>query len=272
MNIPGKEIIRSSEEEAVVRVMAGENWHGLVLWTIEQGLGGIENLALIPGKSGTAPIQNIGAYGVELKDVFEACEALEISTGKIRRFTGAQCRFGYRDSYFKGEGKGKYIIVALELRLTKKHHRLSTSYGAIGQELDAMEITEPAPGDIAGAVIAIRERKLPNPALIGNSGSFFKNPVIDRGRFESIRLRFPDLPGYPQKNETQVKVPAGWLIEQCGFKGYRRGDAGVHANQALVLVNYGRASGQEILQLARSIQQAVREKFSIELQPEVNIL
>ena len=271
INLRGREVIRETDEDVTIRAMAGENWHDLVLWSLEQGYGGIENLALIPGKSGTAPIQNIGAYGVELKDVFEACTAVEITTGQERRFDWEQCRFGYRDSFFKREGKGKYIIVSLELRLTKKNHRRSTSYGAIETELSERGISDPTPSDIAAAVIDIRRRKLPDPSELGNSGSFFKNPVISGSRFEELRERFAQLPGYPQGDGT-IKVPAGWLIEQCGLKGYRSGDAGVHQKQALVLVNYGGASGQQILQLARHIQEKVQEAFSIELQPEVNII
>lgn len=271
INLRGREVIRETDEDVTIRAMAGENWHDLVLWSLEQGYGGIENLALIPGKSGTAPIQNIGAYGVELKDVFEACTAVEITTGQERRFDWEQCRFGYRDSFFKREGKGKYIIVSLELRLTKKNHRRSTSYGAIEAELSERGISDPTPSDIAAAVIDIRRRKLPDPSELGNSGSFFKNPVISGSRFEELRERFAQLPGYPQGDGT-IKVPAGWLIEQCGLKGYRSGDAGVHQKQALVLVNYGGASGQQILQLARHIQEKVQEAFSIELQPEVNII
>ena len=271
INIPGKEIIRETPEEAVIRAMAGENWHELVLWTLDQGLGGIENLALIPGKAGTTPIQNIGAYGVELKDVFEACEAIEIETGALKRFDRDQCRFGYRDSFFKRAGKGKYIIVSIELRLSRKNHRLSTSYGAISNELQQRGITRPTPSDIAQAVISIRQQKLPDPSKLGNSGSFFKNPVISNSHYASLKEDFPELPGYPQQDDG-MKVPAGWLIEHCGFKGFRSGDAGVHQRQALVLVNYGNASGMELLNLAQNIQEAVLAKFSIALQPEVNII
>ncbi len=271
INISGREIIREDSREVIIRAMAGENWHELVLWSLKQGFGGIENLALIPGKAGTAPIQNIGAYGVELKDVFEACTAMDMQTGSLKRFDKDQCRFGYRDSFFKREGKGRFIILSLELRLTKKNHRRSTSYGAIEQELTSRGISDPSPGDIAEAVIAIRQRKLPDPARLGNSGSFFKNPVIPLSLFEKLREKRPDLPGYPQEDAT-VKVPAGWLIDQCGLKGFRSGDAGVHQKQALVLVNYGGASGEDILRLARHIQETVKEEFSIELQPEVNIV
>jgi UDP-N-acetylmuramate dehydrogenase len=271
INILGREIIREDSREVIIRAMAGENWHELVLWTLEKGYGGIENLALIPGKAGTAPIQNIGAYGVELKDVFEACTAMDVKTGALKRFDREQCRFGYRDSYFKREGKGRFIILSLELRLTKKNHRRSTSYGAIEEELISMDISDPSPGDIAKAVIAIRQRKLPDPARLGNSGSFFKNPVIPLSLFEKLKEKHPDLPAYPQEEAT-FKVPAGWLVDQCGLKGFRSGDAGVHQKQALVLVNYGGASGKDILNLAHHIQEKVWQEFSIELHPEVNII
>lgn len=271
INLRGREVIREDEGEVIIRAMAGENWHELVMWALEQGFGGIENLALIPGKTGTAPIQNIGAYGVELKDVFVACTALDIKTGALKRFDREQCRFGYRDSFFKREGKGRFIILSLELRLTRNNHELSTSYGAIEAELRARSISDPSPWDVAEAVIDIRRRKLPDPSQLGNSGSFFKNPVIPASLLEKLREQHPDMPGYPQE-EGSVKVPAGWLIEQCGLKGYRTGDAGVHKNQALVLVNYGKAGGEDILQLARHIQAAVKARFSIELQPEVNII
>ena len=271
MNIQGKEILKDDGQTVIVQAMAGENWHELVMWSLSMGLGGLENLALIPGKCGTTPIQNIGAYGVELKDVFYACEALEIATGRIRRFTPEECNFGYRDSFFKREGKGAYIITSIALRLSKTNHKLSTSYGAIQSELSQRGIENPTPLDVAEAVIAIRQSKLPDPKVLGNSGSFFKNPVISTTEYTALKNRFPELPGYPQKDEM-TKVPAGWLIEKCGFKGYRKGDAGVHVKQALVLVNYGTASGQELLELAQSIQDKVRNTYGIELIPEVNII
>lgn len=271
MNIQGKTILQDDGQTAIVQAMAGENWHELVMWSLSMGLGGLENLALIPGKCGTTPIQNIGAYGVELKDVFHACEALEMSTGQLRRFTSEDCNFGYRDSFFKREGKGAYIITSIALRLTRTNHKLSTSYGAIQSELSQMGITEPTPPDVAQAVIAIRQSKLPDPAVLGNSGSFFKNPVIGTEQYTALKKRFPELPGYPQ-NEGMTKVPAGWLIEKCGFKGYRKGDAGVHEKQALVLVNYGSASGKELLDLAHSIQDKVLRTYGIDLIPEVNII
>jgi UDP-N-acetylmuramate dehydrogenase len=271
INIPGKEIVREAGNEVVLRAMAGENWHELVMWSLQQGFGGLENLALIPGKAGTAPIQNIGAYGVELKDVFESCEALDMATGKVQRFDREACRFGYRDSLFKREGKGKYIIVSVDFRLTRNEHQLHTSYGDLQKELQGAGVTNPGPSDVARAVIAIRRRKLPDPAQLGNSGSFFKNPVIAQTLYDALKTRFPELPGYPQAG-GEVKVPAGWLIERCGFKGYREGDAGVHAHQALVLVNYGRASGQDLLQLSLNIRKAVLREYSIALQPEVNVI
>lgn len=271
INIRGKKVVKQNNREVVIRAMAGENWHELVLWTLEKGFGGLENLALIPGKAGTAPIQNIGAYGVELKDVFVACEAVEIASGNLRRFEEEDCKFSYRDSLFKGPEKGNYIIVSLELRLTRKEHEVSTSYGDIENELQDIGISDPTPMDIARAVIAIRQRKLPDPANLGNSGSFFKNPVIPHDQYQKLKQAIPEIPGYAQ-NGGGFKVPAGWLIEKCGFKGFRSGDAGVHDKQALVLVNYGNASGKEILDLAINIQQAVFDKYGIELQAEVNII
>lgn len=271
INIQGKEILSEVGQTAIIRAMAGENWHQLVLWSLSKGLGGLENLALIPGKCGTTPIQNIGAYGVELKDVFYACEALEVATGKLRRFSADDCKFGYRDSFFKQKGKGKYIITSVELQLTRKKHNLSTSYGAIQDELNRRGISKPTPLNVAEAVIEIRKSKLPDPKVLGNSGSFFKNPVIPTSHYNTLKERFPELPGYPQDGDM-VKVPAGWLIEKSGFKGYRKGDAGVHQKQALVLVNYGKASGKELLNLARRIQKEILDTFGITLMPEVNII
>ena len=266
----GREIVSEAGDTVIVRAMAGENWHELVLWTLEQGLGGLENLALIPGRAGTAPVQNIGAYGIELKDVLVALEAVEIATGALKVFDREACRFGYRDSVFKQAEKGKYIIWSIDLRLTRAGHHIQTGYGDISRELETAGVSDPGPAEVARAVMAIRRRKLPDPAELGNSGSFFKNPVVSEAHFARVREAFPDLPGYPQA-EGGVKVPAGWLIERLGFKGLRRGDAGVHRNQALVLVNYGSASGREILSLANEIRQAVRAEFSIEIEPEVNI-
>ncbi len=267
----GREIVSQTADKVMVRAMAGENWHELVLWTLEHGYGGLENLALIPGKAGTAPVQNIGAYGVELKDVMHGLQAVEVANGELRHFDKESCRFGYRDSVFKQAEKGRYIIWSIDLELTRSGHEIRIGYGDIAGELQAGGVQNPSPMDVARAVMAIRGRKLPDPAKLGNSGSFFKNPVIPQPHFAKLRESYPDLPGYPQ-GESGVKVPAGWLIEQLGFKGARRGDAGVHRNQALVLVNYGSASGADILALANEIRAAVRERFAIEIEPEVNII
>ena len=266
--LKGINVIREDDKTVIVEAMAGENWHDFVCWTLEQGYGGLENLSLIPGNVGTSPIQNIGAYGVELKDVFKSCTAFERHNLTQRTFTHEDAQFGYRSSFFKTTGKGQYVIFAVQFRLTKKGHVINTSYGAIKEALGNKEST---PQNIAHAVISIRQSKLPNPAELGNSGSFFKNPVISKAQFDQLLTTFPKLPYYPQEN-GEVKIPAGWLIDQLDFKGKRIGDAGVHKNQALVLVNYGNASGQEILALAQKIQAAVKESFNISLEAEVNIL
>ena len=266
--LKGINVIQEDDKTVIVEAMAGENWHDFVCWTLEQGYGGLENLSLIPGNVGTSPIQNIGAYGVELKDVFESCTAFDRHNLTQRTFSREDAQFGYRSSFFKTKGKGQYVISAVQFRLTKKGHVINTSYGAIKEALGNKEST---PQNIAHAVISIRQSKLPNPAELGNSGSFFKNPVITKVQFDQLLTTFPNLPSYPQEN-GEVKVPAGWLIDQLGFKGKRIGDAGVHKKQALVLVNYGNASGQEILALAQKIQAAVKESFNISLEAEVNIL
>ncbi|WP_430966098.1 UDP-N-acetylmuramate dehydrogenase [Spongiimicrobium sp. 2-473A-2-J] len=271
INIKGIEIVEEDEDHVILKVMAGENWHQMVLWTLERGYGGLENLSLIPGSAGTAPIQNIGAYGVELKDSFESCTAMEIANQELKQFSKEACRFGYRDSFFKNEGKGKYIITSLCLKLTKRNHKLNTTYGAIEAELQKKGITHPTINEVSQAVISIRKSKLPDPKELGNSGSFFKNPVLDKSEFDRFHQRYADAPYYKVSEDT-YKVPAGWLIEQCGFKGKRYGDAGVHKRQALVLVNYGSASGKEIMDLADKIQKSVLDKFNIRILPEVNII
>lgn len=271
INLKGITVVEENEREVFVKVMAGENWHSLVLWSLDQGYGGLENLSLIPGNTGTAPIQNIGAYGVELKDVFAGCTAMEIDSGELIGFDLEACQFGYRDSYFKNEGKNKYIITSVTLRLTKNDHSLNTGYGAIEEELKTMGVVYPTIRDISNAVIAIRQRKLPDPKEIGNSGSFFKNPVISKKTFEKLRKRHSNVPFY-EVEEGLYKIPAGWLIEECGFKGRRYGDAGIHKNQALVLVNYGNATGMELLQLAERIQEEVHKTFKIKIASEVNII
>ena len=271
IDIKGKEIISETEEHVILKVMAGENWHEMILWCLEKDFGGLENMSLIPGNTGTAPIQNIGAYGVELKDVFQTCEAMNIQNQEIQIFSKKSCNFGYRDSYFKNDGKGKYIITSVTFKLSKKHHTMNTSYGAIEAELEKQNINTPTIKDISNAVIAIRQSKLPDPKKLGNSGSFFKNPVISKADFDKFLQNNPSAPFYELTNNT-YKVPAGWLIEQCGFKGKRFGDAGVHEHQALVLVNHDNATGNEILTLANKIINAVKEKFSINIIPEVNII
>lgn len=269
----GLEGIQKLEEDnnhILLRVGAGMLWHQLVLYCIEKEYAGIENLSLIPGTVGAAPIQNIGAYGVELSEVFESLEALEISTGVIKEFKKEDCAFGYRDSVFKNKLQGQYIILYVTLRLYKQPI-FHTSYGTIQATLTARGIKQLSIKAISDAIIQIRQQKLPDPALIGNAGSFFKNPIVNQNMATKIKNEYPNLPIYPQP-DGQVKLSAAWLIEQCGWKGYRRGAVGIYPNQALILVNYGGATGQEIYQLAQEIQQSVFKKFDITLVPEVNIL
>ncbi len=271
VNLKGKYIISQDTSHALVTAMAGENWHELVQWALAHNLGGIENLSLIPGNVGSAPIQNIGAYGVELKDVFERCTAVHSKTKKQKTFSLKACKFGYRTSIFKEKEKGNYIITSVTLKLTKNNHKINTTYGAIESYLQEQNIKDPTIQDVSNAVIAIRKSKLPDPAEIGNSGSFFKNPVIPKQAFNTLQQKYPNMPFY-KVSEDQYKVPAGWLIEQCGFKGKRFGDAGVHTKQALVLVNYGSATGKEILELSNKIQETVKKQFDIALENEVNII
>jgi len=271
INTKGIETIKEDEQHLWLKAQAGEVWHDFVLYTITQNLGGLENLSLIPGKVGSSPIQNIGAYGVEIKDTFHSLEALNLETLETTIFYTKDCKFGYRESVFKKELKGKYLITAVTFKLKKTPHTLHTTYGAIQQELDAMNIENPTIKDVSNAVIAIRQSKLPDPKEIGNSGSFFKNPIISKELYQQLTEKNPEIPHYPV-NETEVKVPAGWLIEHSGLKGFRKGDAGVHTKQALVLVNYGNASGQELIDLAHFVQQTVFEKFEIKITPEVNII
>ncbi|MEL6810623.1 MAG: UDP-N-acetylmuramate dehydrogenase [Bacteroidota bacterium] len=271
IDLKGISIHSEDETQVILEVMAGENWHDFVQYCIANNYGGVENLSLIPGNVGTAPIQNIGAYGVELKDVFESCTAVEIETREEKTFRKEDCKFGYRNSIFKNEAKGKYIITSVLFKLTKIDHKKSTSYGAIQQKLEERDIKDPSIKDISEAVIAIRQSKLPDPAELGNSGSFFKNPVIGAEAFQEFRSKHPGAPFY-EVSATEFKIPAGWLIEQAGFKGQRFGDAGVHKYQALVLVNYGDATGNEIWELALRIQKKVKDDFGIYIEPEVNII
>ncbi|NMH29372.1 UDP-N-acetylmuramate dehydrogenase [Flavobacterium silvaticum] len=271
INLKGKRIIHEDENYVLIEAMAGENWHEFVLWTIDQDFGGIENMSLIPGNVGTTPIQNIGAYGAEIKDTFVSCEAMEITSGNSRKFTKEECDFGYRESIFKHREKDKYIIISVVFKLTKHNHKINTGYGDIQKELEKTGISEPTLKDVSNAVIAIRKSKLPDPKELGNSGSFFKNPIVPISTYQKAVADYPEMPHY-KVSETEVKVPAGWLIEQAGYKGKRIGDAGVHKNQALVLVNYGNATGQEILALSREVQQAVFDKFGIGIEAEVNVI
>lgn len=270
INLKGIKIIQETENYVYIQANAGENWHEFVLWTLSRDFGGLENLSLIPGNIGSSPIQNIGAYGVELKDHFVSCEAIDIQTTEMTNFNAEECDFGYRNSIFKNKVKGKYIITSVTLKLSKKDHQLQTNYGSINEALTEIGITTPTIQDISNAVIRIRQQKLPDPQELGNSGSFFKNPIISAGAFHELQHEFPEMPNY-KISENEFKIPAGWLIDRAGFKGYREGDAGVHKNQALVLVNYGTATGTDILNLAKKIQDKIQTQFKIALEPEVNI-
>ncbi|MGQ7945151.1 UDP-N-acetylmuramate dehydrogenase [Flavobacterium sp. WC2509] len=271
IDLKGKKIVKEDDAFVWIESQAGENWHQFVLWTIDQNFGGLENMSLIPGNVGTTPVQNIGAYGTEIKDTFISCEAINILTQEIKTFTNAECDFGYRESVFKNEVKDQYIITSVIYKLTKRNHKINTSYGDIQAELAKNNITTPGLKDVSNAVIAIRKSKLPDPAELGNSGSFFKNPILLKTDFEPIHQKFPEMKFF-DISATEVKVPAGWLIEQAGLKGKRFGDAGIHKNQALVLVNYGGATGQEILDVSKTVQDTVFDKFGINIEAEVNVI
>ena len=267
MQNKGISILEETASHVLIEVQAGENWHELVLWALENDFGGIENLALIPGSVGAAPIQNIGAYGVELSSVFHRCKALDLASLSFNEFDKAACEFGYRSSVFKTHLKGKAIITRVQFKLSKKNHQTHTQYGTLQASLQGKEMSIQ---NIAASVIAIRKSKLPDPTQIGNSGSFFKNPVIPVNQFKQLQENYPEIPHYPDTAE-KIKIPAGWLIEKLGYKGKRFGDAGVHEKQALVLVNYGNAKGVELLNLAQQIQEQVVQNFGIQLEVEVNI-
>ena len=267
--IEGICIIEDNENDIIVEVGSGVVWHDFVMWSVNQELSGIENLALIPGTVGASPVQNIGAYGMEAKDSITKVHTLEIKNKKVKIFSNKDCEFSYRNSIFKKEKEKKFIITKVEFRLSKEHFN-RTEYGAIEEELKKLKL-KANPATIAKAVIKIRNRKLPNPKVLGNSGSFFKNPVIETSEFNVLKKEFPEMIGYTISN-SQTKVAAGWLIDNAGLKGYRKADAGVHKNQALVLVNYGNASGNEIINLAKVIQQKIKEKYGISIEPEVSIL
>src|SRR5258706_2121236 len=268
-SILGKKIIHDTDEAVLLEVQSGENWHSLVMHCVQNNWGGIENLSLIPGTVGAAPMQNIGAYGKEVREVIEKVEAVELSTGRVKPFTNEECTFGYRESIFKSDLKEKYFISSVTLTLSKKNHRINTSYGALSDTLIKMNITQPTIKNVSDAVIKIRSEKLPDFKLLGNAGSFFKNPEVSEDQFSKLQSDFPIVPHYPANQG--VKVPAGWLIEQCGWKGKTFNHVGVHEKQALVLVNYGDATGEEIFSLAQRIISSVREKCLITLTSEVNI-
>lgn len=268
--LTGIELLYEDDAHYYVLAHAGTNWHTFVTWCVNNNYAGLENLSLIPGNVGASPMQNIGAYGVEVKDLITEVSAYHIKEKRIQRFTNQDCAFGYRESVFKRALKGQYIILSVTFRLHKQA-KLNTSYGAIEQELLAAGIQQPSIKDVADAVIRIRQSKLPDPAIIGNAGSFFKNPVIDINVFERLKSQYPQMPSYPA-GSTSMKLAAGWLIEQCGWKGYRKLDAGCHSKQALVLVNYGSASGKALLDLSEAIIDSVADKFGITLEREVNIL
>lgn len=272
INIQGIEVVREDDDHVYLTAGAGVNWHELVMFCVEKGYAGMENLSLIPGTVGAAPMQNIGAYGVELEQIFDSLTAVHVLTGERRRFAHADCSFGYRESVFKRELKGQYIIASVTFKLNKRPI-FHTRYGAIQETLTEMGVSDDqlTIKAISEAVIRIRRSKLPDPNEIGNAGSFFKNPEIPEAQFKALKTDYPDMPGYPV-SEDVVKVPAGWLIEQAGWKGYRSGDAGVHTKQALVLVNYGNASGQQLMELAKQVQTSVMDKYGVAISPEVNVI
>ena len=269
-NIKGKEIISQNQQSIFLKIGAGENWHELVMYCVDNGWGGIENLSLIPGNTGTAPMQNIGAYGVEIKETFLELEALEISSGKIVKFNNSDCEFGYRESVFKNKMKNQYIILNITLEL-KKNPVLNINYGDVKAILESQNIKNPAIKEVSNAIIRIRQSKLPDPKKIGNSGSFFKNPLVSLNQLELIRKNYPNVVNY-EINENEFKIAAGWLIERAGWKGKKFNNYGVHEKQALVLVNYGLANGMEIFDLSEKIILDIKDKFGITLEREVNII
>lgn len=270
MNNKGIEIVNDSKNSVQIKVQAGENWHQFVLFALENGLGGIENLSLIPGRVGASPMQNIGAYGVEIEQVFVELTAFHIKKKEFHTFKKDDCEFGYRSSIFKTSEKGNYIITDVTYQLSKKP-KVNTNYGAIQSVLNEKNIQHPTIKDVSDAVIEIRQSKLPDPDKIGNSGSFFKNPIVENKFFETIKAANPNMPYY-NVGDNAIKIPAGWLIEQCGFKGIIHGNTGTYKNQALIIVNTGNATGEEIWNFAQCIQQKVEQKFGIFLEPEVNLI
>ncbi|MFD3294214.1 UDP-N-acetylmuramate dehydrogenase [Aquirufa sp. KTFRIE-69F] len=271
ISIPGIFVLKENADFVWLKGGAGVVWDEFVQYAVNQGWSGLENLSLIPGTVGAAPMQNIGAYGAEIKDTFESLEALNLQTLELEVFDAKACAFGYRESFFKRAGKGQYLISSVTFKLSKKPS-VKTSYGVIQDVLAAKGITQPSIREVADAVIEIRKSKLPDPKEIGNSGSFFKNPTVSASEASRLMVEFPGIPNYPVEGSTDVKFPAGWFIEKAGWKGFRRGYAGVHAKQALVLVNYGEATGGEILALSEEIKQSIKDTFGVALETEVNIL
>ena len=272
VSILGNELEEAGQDTVTLKAGAGENWHELVTYAVNKQLGGIENLALIPGTTGAAPIQNIGAYGVELKDVFESLTAFDVSTGEFKIFEAADCNFGYRDSVFKQELKGQVIVCDVTLRLKRENsHRVNLTYRGLSSELESRGVENPSIKDIYDAVVDIRNSKLPDPKDIGNAGSFFKNPVVSKDVLEALKADYPTMPAY-ELDTDEYKIPAAWLIETAGWKGKQVGNVGTYKNQALVIVNHGGATGQEIYEHAKTIQKSVRDTFDIDLTPEVNIV
>ena len=267
MDNHGKEIIKENRKEVIIKVQSGENWHEFVLWCLKNNYGGVENLALIPGKVGGAPIQNIGAYGVEIKDVFLSCNTLEISSLTFKEFNLKECDFRYRDSIFKSELKGKYIIISVTLKLQKYPHNLNTSYGDLEKMLEGKKKTIQ---NIAESIIKIRSSKLPDPKILGNCGSFFKNPIILKSKLKNLKKTFKEVPFYPHTKD-KIKIPAAWIIEKLGYKGYNENNVGVYKNHSLVLINLGNAKGKDVKLLAEKIRSEVFNVFSISLEYEVNI-
>lgn len=269
--IKGIEVVAEEQAELQLKVGSGENWHTLVLYCVDHNFGGIENLSLIPGTVGAAPMQNIGAYGMEIKEVIHNVEVIEIATGQIKVFNREECQFGYRESIFKQRLKGKYFISSITLTLTKKDHLFNVTYGAIKDVLKEKNVKELTIRAISDAIIDIRKKKLPDPLLIGNAGSFFKNPSVEIIVFDALKKKYPAIPSFPGEKNL-IKIPAAWLIEQCGWKGKTLDNIGVHKHQALVLVNYGNGEGKKIWELAMNIQSSIKDKFDITLQPEVNVI
>ncbi|MBP7513540.1 MAG: UDP-N-acetylmuramate dehydrogenase [Flavobacteriales bacterium] len=269
-DVAGIEVLTEDDERVTVRAGAGVVWHDLVMHTVAQGWGGLENMSLIPGRVGAGPMQNIGAYGAELKDTFDHLEALRISDGEVLRFNKAECRFGYRESFFKREGKDRFVIMRVAFTLSK-HPQVNVGYGSIKGELEKRGITSPTIRDVSDAVIAIRSSKLPDFKVLGNAGSFFKNPSVPMSDVDRIKAVLPDLVTFPGADGL-VKLAAGQLIEKAGWKGFRENGYGVHKDQALVLVNHGGATGSQLFDLSTRVLESVRDRFGVELEREVNIV